>query len=68
MVQIHPEYIVDENSYKKAVIIPFTEWERIMDEMEELDDIRAYDAVKNSADDSIPFEQAIKEIESGLIK
>ena len=29
-----------------------------------LDDIRAYDAAKNSEDEIMPFEQAVQEIES----
>ena len=68
MIQVHPEYIVDENSQKKAVVIPFVEWEKIVDEMEELEDIKAYDMAKQNIDDSIPFEQAVKEIESGMSK
>ncbi len=68
MIQLHPEYIVDEKSNKKAVIIPLLEWQSIVDEMEELDDIRAYDAITSKKEESIPFEQAISEIESDNIK
>ncbi len=66
MIQIHPEYIFDEEFRKKAVIIPSAEWDIIVSEMEELDDIRAYDAAKE--EDSIPFEQAVNEIKSGIVK
>jgi hypothetical protein len=41
MIPLHPKYVVDEVSHKKAVIIPFSEWEYIVNEMEELVDIRA---------------------------
>ncbi len=68
MINVHPEYIVDENSKKKAVVIPFVEWVRIVDEIEELDDIRAYDAAKSIDEKSIPFEQAINEIQSDIVK
>jgi hypothetical protein len=34
-----------------------------MEELEELESIRAYDAAKSSGEEAIPFEQAIKEIE-----
>ncbi|MDM8565864.1 hypothetical protein QUF74_09450 [Candidatus Halobeggiatoa sp. HSG11] len=66
MIQIHPEYIFDKELRKKAVIIPSLEWDIIVSEMEELDDIRAYDAAKE--EESIPFEQAVDEIKSGIVK
>ncbi|MGB0563885.1 MAG: hypothetical protein ACPGVO_19110 [Spirulinaceae cyanobacterium] len=37
---------------------------RLLDELEELLDIHAYDAAKQANDEAIPFEQAIREIES----
>lgn len=62
-MSIHAEYIVDENLNKKAVIIPYAEWKVLMEEMEELDDIRAYDQAKNVIDDDdLPFQQAVREI------
>lgn len=60
MVPIHPQYIIDENQNRKAVVLSWDDWERIMDELEELDDIRTYDAAKVGPQDSIPFEQAVK--------
>jgi len=65
MVTIHPEYIVDEDKHIKAVLLPISEWEQVMNELEELDDIRAYDDVKASPQDSISFEQAIYEVREG---
>ena len=69
MINVHPEYIVDENLNRKSVVLPYSEWENIVEEMEELDDIRAYDQAKNETEDEVvPFEQAIKEIEDGIVK
>ena len=69
MINVHPEYIVDENLNRKSVILPYSEWEDIVEEMEELDDIRAYDQAKNETEDEVvPFEQAVKEIEDGNVK
>ncbi len=62
---IHPEYIVDGNQNKKAVILPISEWEQILDDVEELEDIRAYDAAKAETSESIPFDQAVDEIRKG---
>ena len=62
MVKELPQYIVDDNQRKTAVIVPMDQWNRIQAELEELDDIRAYDAAKAKTDKSIPFEQAVAEI------
>ncbi len=65
MLAIHPEYVIDERLNKKAVIIPFIEWEKILDILEEFDDIRAYDSAKKIQEELLPFDEALNEIESG---
>ena len=63
MVRLHPEYVVDDQDKRKAVVLPVEEWEKVMDELEELEDIRLYDVAKREAGVAVPFEQAIKEID-----
>ena len=63
MVRLHPEYVVDDQDNRKAVVLPVEEWEKVLDELEELDDIRLYDVAKQDAEEAVPFEQAIKEID-----
>ena len=63
MLAISPQYIVDDNSEQKAVVIQVEEWEKIVEKLEELDDIEAYDKAKKLNDETIPFKQAIEEIE-----
>ena len=65
MIQVHPQFVVDEKKKRKAVIIPLEEWEQILDALEELDDIQAYDSAKETEKERIPFEDAVKEIEQG---
>jgi hypothetical protein len=60
---MHPEYVVDENHRRKAVLLSVEEWEHIVSELEELDDIRAYDAAKSEGSEAIDFEQAVREIQ-----
>ena len=38
----------------------------IVDELEELDDVHAYDQTKASSQEKIPFEQAVREIRLGI--
>ena len=65
MDSVHPQYVVDENQRRTAVLVPAAEWERILEDLEELDDIRAYDKAKAGPQESIPFEQAMRETQKG---
>ena len=56
-------YVVDEKGARIGVILPMEKYRKLLEELEELESIRAYDAAKNSGDEPIPFEQAVKEIE-----
>ena len=63
MVDLHPEFVVDGKQNRKAVLLPVTEWERVVDELEELDDIRTYDTAKSGSSEKLPFDQAVREIQ-----
>ena len=65
MIDLHEQYLVDETGAKKAVVISLEVWRGVLAKMEELDDIRAYDAAKSHPSDAVPFEQAVAEIERG---
>lgn len=62
MLDIHPKYIIDENLVKREVILNIDEWNNLLNMLDELEDIQAYDEAKNIKDEIIPFEQALKEI------
>lgn len=61
-VTLNPQYVVDNQKNPKGVLLSIEEWEQVVEELEELEDIRAYDAAKAACQDSIPFEQAVSEI------
>gem|GEM_PF-92627 len=70
MIRLHEQYLVDDQGHRTAAVVPIAEWEQILESLEELDDIRAYDEAKSSPSDPIPFEQAVSEItrrDAGLI-
>ncbi len=64
-------YVVDENGKRVAVLLEVEEYERMIEELEELEDIRAYDEaiaeLERGDDELIPFEQAVREIEEGRV-
>lgn len=65
MPTVNEGYIVDESGARVGVIVPIEHYRKLLEELEELESIRAYDAAKNSGDEAIPFDQAIGEIEQG---
>jgi len=62
MIQFHEQYLVDEEGNRKAVVVPISSWEQILEALDELDDIRAYDEAKREPSNPVPFEQALSEI------
>lgn len=65
MQKIHEEYLTDENGNKKAVVVPISEWQQIKEDLEELDEIKAYDEAKSKQSEPVPFDKAIKQIRKG---
>ncbi|WP_417909740.1 hypothetical protein [Candidatus Electronema sp. PJ] len=63
MITVHPQYLVDAALTRTAVLISAAEWAQILEELEELDDIRAYDAAKAGPQETVPFAQALHEID-----
>ena len=43
---LHPQYITDEQGTRVSVVLPIQQWQQLLDELDELDDIRLYDEVK----------------------
>ncbi|HEX3010171.1 MAG TPA: hypothetical protein VHO90_21415 [Bacteroidales bacterium] len=57
------QYITDPDGKKISVILPIRDYEKMLEELEELEDIKAYDRAKARKSQPIPFEQAMKEID-----
>jgi hypothetical protein len=57
------QYITDVDGRKVSVILPVRDYEKMLEELEELADIKAYDRAKVRKSEPVPFEQAVKEIE-----
>ena len=55
-----PQYIIDKKGKKLSVVISIAEYKKMLEDMEELEDIRLYDAVKARKEKSIPFNQYLQ--------
>ncbi len=64
MLTVHPQYITDSAGKKISVVLPMKDFRAIMEELEELEDIKLYDEAKKSNEPSIPIDDAFKMIEA----
>ena len=46
MLTVNPQYLKDADGNKSLVVLPVKEFENIMEELEDLEDIRLYDKAK----------------------
>lgn len=63
MKAIKPQYIEDKEGNKVAVLLPMEDYQKLLEMLEDIEDVQAYDLAKNSGDEVIPFDQSIREIE-----
>jgi hypothetical protein len=62
MIKIKENYVTDADGKPIGVFIDIKHYRKLM---KDLQAIRAYDHVKSSGEEVIPFDQAVKEIERG---
>ena len=62
MIDIHETIVTDKDGKPIGVFLGMDDYRAILDELEEAEEILAYDAAKETPNEEIPFEQAIREI------
>ncbi|MDB5130681.1 MAG: hypothetical protein JWR02_430 [Mucilaginibacter sp.] len=64
MLAVHPQYIKDANGKKSLVVLSAEEFDAIMEELEDIEDVRLYDeAIKNDTGERISMEDAFRMLE-----
>ena len=58
------QYITDKNGRKISVILPIREYEKMMKQLEELEDIKAFDEAMKNEEEEISIHETFREIES----
>ncbi len=65
MLTVHPQYITDTTGKKISVVLPIKEFKTLMEELEDIEDIKLYDeAKKKDTGERIPMEEAFRMIEA----
>ncbi len=62
------QFVTDDHGNKLAVILPIREYNKMVDDLEELEDIKLYDAAKKGKQEFVDAEQAFQEIEEARRK
>jgi hypothetical protein len=66
MIPLKEGFIVDENGQRIGVLLDMEDYRQLLEGVEELDAICAYDAAKASGEEAVPLEQALAEIENDV--
>ena len=64
MTTFTPQFIIDSSGKKISAVIPITDFEKIMEDLEELEDIKLYDEAIIANEPSIPIDLAFQQIEN----
>ncbi len=64
MIAIHPHYITDNAGKKISAVLSMKEFKILIEELEELEDIRLYDESKNDKEPAIIKSKAMAMIEA----
>ncbi len=57
-------FIVDDKGHKISAIVPIKKYEQLISELEELEDMKAYDNAMKKKQKYIPLEAALKEADT----
>jgi hypothetical protein len=63
-LNLNPKFITDHKGEKISVVLPIKDYNLLMEELEEIEDLKLYDNVKKSNEPSMPIDDAFKIIES----
>jgi PHD/YefM family antitoxin component YafN of YafNO toxin-antitoxin module len=63
MSPLHPQFITD-TAGKKLVVLPANEFNMMIEELEELEDIRLYDEAQIDNEPSIAIDEAFEALEA----
>lgn len=61
MIEVNPQYIKNAQGENELVVLTKKEFDNLLDELEELEDIRLYDEAKKEDDNErIPFSEYLE--------
>jgi hypothetical protein len=62
MLELKERFVLDSHGNRVGVQLDMADYQRVLDALEELESLRAFDEAVAVRDRAIPFEQAVAEI------
>jgi hypothetical protein len=56
MIALHPQFVTDERGTRLAVMLPAKEYDSLLEELEQAEDMIAYDQAKAAGGETIPWD------------
>ncbi|TGM12305.1 hypothetical protein EHQ81_14665 [Leptospira selangorensis] len=60
MKSIHPQFITNQKGKKLSVVLSLKEYKALLEDSEELEDIKLYDEAKTKNEKSLPLKDYLK--------
>ncbi len=54
------QFITDDSGNKLAVIMPIKEYQKMLDELDKIEDVKLYDEIKSRKEETLPFDEYLK--------
>lgn len=64
MIAAKDQFVCDENGNRTAVLLDLKRYYELLEAVEDLEAVRAYDVAKALQDEIVSFEKAVREIEA----
>ncbi len=64
MLTLNPQFITDKKGKKVSVIFSIKEYNKLLEEIEDIEDIKLYDEAKSRKNEFIPIDEAFKQIKA----
>ena len=68
MTHLRENFVVDAKGNRVGVFLPIKDYNKLIEVLEERDDIKAYDRAVSRKQEFIPLDQALKQIETSRKK
>jgi|HubBroStandDraft_5_1064220.scaffolds.fasta_scaffold3129369_1 hypothetical protein len=68
MTHLRENFVVDAKGNRVGVFLPIKDYNKLIEELEDRDDIKAYDKAVSRKQEFIPLDQALKQIETSRKK
>jgi hypothetical protein len=68
MTHLRENFVVDAKGNRVGVFLPIKDYNKLLEELEDRDDIKAYDKAVSRKQEFIPLDQALKQIETSRKK